>query len=120
MSLLNLSDRADSRVRTLSNGMQKRLSIARAILHKPQILLLDEPEAGLDRESISTLHGLLMEWTDSGLSVVMTTHDLDLGLAWAHRAAVLSGGRIHFPSSDEYMDSDGLRHTLASHLEPTL
>ncbi len=120
LSLLNLSDRADSRVRTLSNGMQKRLSIARAMLHQPQILLLDEPEAGLDRESISTLHGLLKEWTEAGLSVLMTTHDLDLGLSWAHRAAVLSGGRIHFPSPGEYLDGAGLRHTLASRLEPTL
>ncbi|PKB65898.1 MAG: heme ABC exporter, ATP-binding protein CcmA [SAR202 cluster bacterium Io17-Chloro-G4] len=116
---LGLSNRADSRVRTLSNGMQKRLSIARAILHRPQILILDEPEAGLDRESIAVLRSLLEEWTDAGLSVIMTTHDLDLGLSWARRAAVLSGGRIRFPAADEYMDGAQVRELVASALEPS-
>ena len=49
---VGLSSRAGHRVRALSNGMQKRASIARAILHQPDVLLLDEPEAGLDRESV--------------------------------------------------------------------
>ena len=118
LSRLSLSDRANRRVRTLSNGMRKRLSIARSILHQPQLLLLDEPEAGLDRESVDALHCLLKEWTEAGLSVVMATHDLELGLSWADRAAVLSGGRIHFPSLNEYMDGDQLRQMLASSLEP--
>ena len=118
LSKLDLADRAGSRVKTLSNGMQRRLSIARAILHRPQILILDEPEAGLDRESVASLHSLLEEWTGAGLTVFMTTHNLDLGLSWAHRAAVLSRGRIHFPAPDEYMDSAQVRHMLAAALEP--
>lgn len=118
LSTLGLADRADSRVRTLSNGMQRRLSIARAILHSPQILILDEPVAGLDRESTASLRSLLKGWTDAGLSVIMTTHDLDLGLSWAHRAAVLSRGRIRFPASDEYMDGAQVRRMVASALEP--
>ena len=93
---VGLSSRADHRVRTLSNGMQKRVAIARAILHEPDVLLLDEPEAGLDLESVSILGTLLAEWTDSGRSVIMTTHDLDLGLSWGHRAGVLRGGKINF------------------------
>ena len=96
---VKLGSRADHRVRTLSNGMQKRASIARAILHQPDVLLLDEPEAGLDRDSVSILGALLAEWTDSGRSVIMTTHDLDLGLAWGHRAGVLRGGKVHFPDT---------------------
>ena len=96
---VKLSSRADHRVRTLSNGMQKRAAIARAILHEPDVLLLDEPEAGLDRESVTILGTLLAEWTDSGRSVIMTTHDLDLGLAWGHRVGVLRGGKVHFPDS---------------------
>ena len=93
---VGLGSRADHRVRTLSNGMQKRAAIARAILHQPDVLLLDEPEAGLDLESVSILGTLLAEWTDSGRSVIMTTHDLDLGLSWGHRAGVLRGGKVRF------------------------
>ena len=97
---VRLGSRADHRVRTLSNGMQKRAAIARAILHEPDVLLLDEPEAGLDRESVSILDTLLAEWTDSGRSVIMTTHDLDLGLSWGHRAGVLRGGKVSFPDAE--------------------
>ena len=93
---VGLSSRADHRVRTLSNGMQKRAAIARAILHQPDVLLLDEPEAGLDLESVSILGTLLAEWTGLGRSVIVTTHDLDLGLSWGHRAGVLRGGKINF------------------------
>ena len=118
ISKLGLSNRSGSQVRTLSNGMQRRLSIARAILHRPQILILDEPEVGLDRESINSLRAVLEEWTEAGLTVIMTTHDLDLGLSWAHRAAVLSGGRIQFPAADEYMDGVQVRQMVASALEP--
>ena len=97
---VRLGSRADHRVRTLSNGMQKRAAIARAILHEPDVLLLDEPEAGLDLESVSILGTLLAEWTDSGRSVIMTTHDLDLGLSWGHRAGVLRGGKVSFPDAE--------------------
>ena len=114
LSRVGLANRADRLVRTLSNGMQKRLSIARATLHRPQLLLLDEPEAGLDRESVEILKALLEEWTEAGRSVVMITHDAGLGLSWAHRAAVLRSGRIHFPAQDEYMDDAALRRMLAA------
>ena len=116
LKMVRLSDRSDHRVRTLSNGMQKRAAIARAILHQPDVLLLDEPEAGLDQESVSILGTLLADWTGSGRSVIMTTHDLDLGLSWAQRAGVLKGGKINFP--DESSTGDGsVRQTLAKALE---
>ena len=95
---MGLAARANHRVRALSNGMQKRAAIARAILHQPDVLLLDEPEAGLDRDSRRILGELLTEWTAEGRSAVFTTHDVELGLAWGHRAAVLAGGRATFPS----------------------
>lgn len=97
LNRVGLSARTDHRVRTLSNGMQKRAAIARAILHQPDVLLLDEPEAGLDRDSRQMLGDLLAEWTSEGRSAALTTHDIELGLAWGHRAAVLSGGRLSFP-----------------------
>ena len=114
---VRLTSRADHRVRTLSNGMQKRASIARAILHQPDVLLLDEPEAGLDRDSVSILGALLAEWTDSGRSVIMTTHDLDLGLSWGHRVGVLRGGKVDFPDAKLPQDGGGeIRQAVADAL----
>ena len=95
---VGLSGRADHRVRSLSNGMQKRAAIARAILHQPEVLLMDEPEAGLDGNSRRMLGDLLAEWTAGGRSVVFTTHDIELGLSWGHRAAVLTGGSVAYPA----------------------
>lgn len=119
---VKLGNRADHRVRTLSNGMQKRASIARAILHQPDVLLLDEPETGLDRESVSILGTLLAEWTDSGRSVVMTTHDLDLGMSWGSRAGVLRGGKVNFPDAafletGDEPSQDDIRQAIANALE---
>ena len=91
---VRLSDRANRRVRTLSHGMQKRLSMGRAILHEPVVLLLDEPESGLDAESVAALGSLLREWADSGRTALMTTHSGEVGMAWADRAVTLVGGRI--------------------------
>ena len=89
-----LSDRANRRVRTLSHGMQKRLAMARAILHRPAVLLLDEPESGLDAESVATLGGLLQDWASSGRTALLTTHSAEVGLAWADRSLTLAGGRL--------------------------
>lgn len=107
LAQVGLSQRADRRVRSLSHGMQKRLAIARAILHQPSLLLLDEPESGLDRQSVAALADLLRDWTQSGRSVVMTTHNVDLGLAWASRAAVLSNGRLDFDGARDYLGVGG-------------
>ena len=93
---LDLSDRADRRVRTLSHGMQKRLSMARAIMHRPAVLLLDEPEAGLDTASLETLGALLRDWAASGKSALLTTHNAEVGLAWARRVLGLARGRLAY------------------------
>ena len=111
---VGLSNRAGHRIRSLSNGMQKRAAIARAILHQPDVLLLDEPEAGLDRDSRRMLGELLAEWTAGGRSVVLTTHDIELGLAWGDRAAVLTGGQVTFPSDA----AGGIQQALSEHTPP--
>jgi ABC-type multidrug transport system ATPase subunit len=94
LSRLGLAGQADRRVRTLSHGQQKRLSIGRAILHDPCLLLLDEAESGLDQESLAVLRAIVDEWTAPNRAVVMTTHNRDLGKAWAGRVAELSEGRL--------------------------
>ena len=94
LAQLNLADRADRRVRTLSHGMQKRLSVARAILHEPAVLLLDEPESGLDTDSVASLGELLTDWSASGKTALLTTHSTEIGRAWADRVFRLERGRL--------------------------
>lgn len=112
LARLNLSDRADRRVRTLSHGMQKRLAMARAILHEPALLLLDEPESGLDAASVATLGAFLREWAASGRSALLTTHSAAVGLAWADRALELAGGRLACDTTVTDSTPDDLRHAL--------
>ena len=116
---VGLAHRSERRVRTLSNGMQKRLSIARAILHRPGVLLMDEPEAGLDQESVDMLKHLLEEWTQAGRAVVMTTHNVELGLSWAHRAAFMLAGKVHFPEPDGRVTGAEFQQQLAATLGPS-
>ena len=81
-------------MRTLSHGMQKRLSVARAILHEPKVLLMDEPESGLDTDSVASLGELLGDWSASGKTTLLTTHSAEIGQAWADRVFRLERGRM--------------------------
>ncbi|MFQ5860678.1 MAG: heme ABC exporter ATP-binding protein CcmA [Dehalococcoidia bacterium] len=109
---VGLAEHRDQRVGTLSHGMQKRLALARAILHAPPILLLDEPEAGLDPEALEGLGVLLRSWRGGDRTVVMTTHDLEQGLALGDRIAILVGGGIAFDEAREGLDVAGFKDTL--------
>ncbi len=95
LELVGLESKSGSKVRTLSHGMQKRLGIARALLHDPMVLLLDEPESGLDVYSRDNLKEILFKWIERGRTVVMTTHSVDIGSGWATRTLMLSGGQIN-------------------------
>jgi heme ABC exporter ATP-binding subunit CcmA len=85
---------ADRRVRTLSNGMQKRVAIARALLHRPRVLLLDEPETGLDQAGLDLLDSIINAVKAGGASVLLSTHAAESGLALADRVIVLTDGRV--------------------------
>jgi heme exporter protein A len=93
---VGLAKRARDVVQTYSRGMQQRLAIARAILHDPAVLLLDEPYTGLDQDAAGLLDELLREVAVAGRTVIMTTHDLQRGHALADRIAILSRGKIAF------------------------
>lgn len=90
----DLTLRADSPVRSLSRGMQQRLSIARALLHRPSLLLLDEPYTGLDPISSERFSRQIRGLRDAGAAVVLTTHDLEQGLEVADRVGILESGRM--------------------------
>ena len=84
----------DRRVQTLSNGMQKRVAIARSLLHRPRLLLFDEPETGLDESGLELLEVIVRGVTRGGASVVMSTHGTERGLDLADRVVVLVEGRV--------------------------
>ena len=110
----------DQRVGTLSNGLRKRLAIARALLHDPHVLLMDEPESGLDQEALAMLDAIIADSQGPPRTVVMTTHNLERGLALGHRMVILARGAIAFeeavsPSSDAAALRDAyFRHTGAT------
>lgn len=83
-------------VRTYSRGMKQRLSIARAILHDPPVLLLDEPYTGLDRQAAGMLDQILRHVGMDSRTVLLTTHDVERGLGLTQRATLLARGQIVF------------------------
>jgi heme exporter protein A len=91
---VGLAARRHDLVRTFSRGMQQRLSVARAVLHRPQVLLLDEPYTGLDPNAAQVLTDLLTELAGEGCTVLLTTHNLERGLTASRRVAVLVRGRL--------------------------
>ncbi len=91
---VELLERADDQVGTFSRGMLQRVALARSILHRPSILLFDEPDTGLDVASVKVLERILNEHCADGGALLMTTHDLEFGIRVASRVLVMDGGRI--------------------------
>ena len=83
-------------VRTFSRGMQQRLAIARAILHQPEILFLDEPYTGLDQQAVEILNGVLTRLSIKDRTVFMITHNFEQGLDLSDRVLIINRGRLAF------------------------
>jgi heme exporter protein A len=96
LELFTLGNRAHTQVRKLSRGLQQRVSLARALLHEPKFLLLDEPFTGLDAASVATLETLMRQLPAEGRTVVFSTHDFERGAALARRLVKLEAGRIRY------------------------
>ena len=88
-----LSDRAEQLVRGFSGGMMQRLSIARAMMHDPQVLFLDEPSAGLDPQTRLLLWEIIREYNQTGKTILLTTHNMEEADALCHRLAIIDHGR---------------------------
>ena len=89
-----LRDRADSRVSTLSGGMQRRVNLAAGTLHQPEILLLDEPTVGVDPQARERIHDLLRDLRRRGMAILLATHDLDQAAELADRIGILVDGAL--------------------------
>jgi len=107
LDLVGLSDYRNDTVQNFSRGMQQRLSIGRAIIHDPMIMFLDEPFTGLDQQGSEDFTKLILQFRDQGKTLIMASHDLQLGIELCDRAAILKSGKIvylqnvaHIPKND--------------------
>ncbi len=118
LAQLRVESYADTLVRALSRGLQQRVSIARAFVHQPHVVLLDEPFTGLDAVGATALSDALEELKATGAALILVTHHLDEGLALATHAAVMRDGRFVRYERREAIDgdayADGYRELVAA------
>ena len=109
VAAVGMTSRLYDRVGTLSRGMQQRFSIARSLLHKPTIILLDEPETGLDQQATSMLWETLTIEGKEKRTIIHTTHSLERGLERCERLLIMSRGKIAYEGSRQTLDLADLK-----------
>jgi heme ABC exporter ATP-binding subunit CcmA len=109
-----LRAKANERVRALSRGQVQRLALARGILHEPALLLLDEPDTGLDEDALALLAEIVRARAAAGVTTLLTTHQIARGLALADSALVLAGGRLIHDGPADALDADDVRALYAA------
>jgi heme exporter protein A len=116
LSLVGLEARRHDPARALSRGMRQRLSIARAIVHEPSLMLLDEPYTGLDQQAAEMLRHLLQTVTSESRTVIMTTHNLQRAVDLCDTAVILAKGRIVYQAEGASLTLDELRQAYWHHV----
>jgi len=109
LSFVELSDRADARIDTLSGGMKRRLTIARALVNEPDLLILDEPTTGLDPQARHMIWGRLRALRERGTTLLLTTHFMEEAERLCDRLMVLDHGRV--------LDEDSPTALIRRHVE---
>ena len=117
LAAVELEPYAGERVRSFSAGMKRRLSLARVVLARPQVLLLDEPFAGLDQRGKKWLEEYLHAFKAGGGAIVMVTHSFGRQLSVADRIAILGGGRIALDRPRPSVTPEELARLYALHTE---
>jgi ABC-2 type transport system ATP-binding protein len=117
---LSLWDKRDSKVMTLSGGMKRRLMIAKALSHEPQILFLDEPTAGVDVELRRDMWQLVRLLRDTGVTVILTTHYIEEAEEMADRIGVISKGELILVEDKAVLMQKLGRKQLTLHLQQPL
>jgi heme exporter protein A len=115
LELVGLEKHAGTAAGDLSRGMQQRLSIARALVHEPAVLLLDEPDTGLDQRWSAFLTDIIAGAAAEGRTVVLTTHNLERSLDLADRVVVLNAGKAVFSADRNELDAGSLRENYTRH-----
>jgi heme exporter protein A len=106
---VGLLKRAGDRASALSRGLLQRLALARALLHAPRLLLLDEPDTGLDEEGIALLETILNEQVQDGGAVLFTTHRFEHAVRWSDHTGFLRGGRVAYFGETRALEASGAR-----------
>ena len=119
LEFVQLADRADSRVEPLSGGMKRRLTIARSLMNRPELLLLDEPTTGLDPQARHVLWERLYRLKAEGMTLVLTTHYMDEAEQLCDRLVVMDQGRIVAEGSPRSLiDEHASREVLELRFNP--
>lgn len=111
---LGLSERKGAQYRDLSTGLQRRLALALAIVHDPEIVFLDEPTAGLDVPARAEFHALVRELQTSGKTIMLATHDMAEAEKLSDRVAILLGGKIAATGTPRELTADSKALTKVS------
>jgi lipooligosaccharide transport system ATP-binding protein len=110
LEFAGLAGRADAKINTLSGGMKRRLTLARALVNDPDLLILDEPTTGLDPQARHLIWERLKQLSQQGKTVLLTTHFMDEAERLCHRVAIMDNGR--------FLAEGSPREVIASHIEP--
>jgi ABC-type multidrug transport system ATPase subunit len=114
---VGLERRMNDLVRTFSRGMKQRLTVARAIVHEPKILLLDEPYTGLDQHGAQIFGEMLSNLKSQRRTILMTTHNIDEGLDLSDRIGILAKGKIVLDCSKTEIQRSGFKDLYISKVE---
>jgi heme exporter protein A len=108
---VGVDKRINDRVQALSRGLVQRVAWARALLHSPRLLLLDEPDTGLDQAGTALIDSLFAEHSQQGGSILFTTHQLERALQLADSIVVLGHGRVAYQAATANLDLETLQRT---------
>ncbi|AWW27051.1 ABC transporter ATP-binding protein [Acetobacterium carbinolicum] len=121
LDALYLTEKRSARIRDLSGGMRRRFLIAKALVHKPKILILDEPTAGVDIEMRHTLYDFLVKLHESGTTIILTTHYIEEAEKLCKRIVIIDGGKIIADEpKEELMDAFSRESIIEVHFEDEL
>ena len=109
LDLVSLTGRKHDRLSTFSRGMQQRMALARALLHRPSILLLDEPETGLDQQVLGAMWDIIRREETGKRTIIFTSHSFERALTVCDDVVIMERGRIAYKAQSCTLNLDGLK-----------